>query len=81
MPSKHMLGLRHCIRRHFLIGQDHCFDKLTEMMPVACNWKAIGTGLRIDPGHLDTIQENNSGKPKECLSAYLLAVLVGERFL
>ena len=37
------------------------------MIPVAGSWKAIGTGLRIDSGRLDTIQESNSGKPKECL--------------
>ena len=40
-------------------------------MPVASSWKAIGTGLRIDPGRLETIHESNSGKPKECLSEML----------
>ena len=55
----------------FLTGQDDHFDILTEMMPVASSWKAIGRGLRIDPGRLDVIQENNSGKPKECLSDML----------
>ena len=41
------------------------------MMPVASSWKAIGTGLRIDSGHLNIIQESNPGKPKECLSEML----------
>ena len=41
------------------------------MMPVAGNWKTVGRGLRIDSGRLNTIQENNSGKPKECLSETL----------
>ena len=41
------------------------------MMPVASSWKAIGRGLRIDPGRLGTIQESNSGKPNECLSETL----------
>ena len=54
-----------------MVGQDDRFDILTEMMPVASSWKAIGTGFRIDPGRLDTIHENNSGKPKECLSEML----------
>ena len=40
-------------------------------MPVASSWKAIGTGLRIEPGRLDTIQESNFGKPRECLSEML----------
>ena len=54
-----------------LVGDEDRFDILKEIMPVASNWKAIGTGLRIDSGHLDTIQESNSGKPKECLSDML----------
>ena len=41
------------------------------MMPVAGSWKTIGRGLRIDSGRLNVIQENNSGKPKECLSEML----------
>ena len=55
----------------FLIGEDDHFDILTEMMPVASNWKAIGGGLRIESGRLETIQESNSGKPKVCLSEML----------
>ena len=53
------------------VGQDDHFDILTEMMPIASTWKAIGRGLRIDPGHLNIIQESNSGKPKECFSEML----------
>ena len=41
------------------------------MMPVAGSWKTIGRGLRIDSGRLNVIQQNNSGKPKECLSEIL----------
>ena len=41
------------------------------MMPIASSWKAIGRGLRIEPGRLNTIQESNPGKPKECLSEML----------
>ena len=41
------------------------------MMLVASSWKAIGRGLRIDPGRLDMIQESNPGKPKECMSEVL----------
>ena len=55
----------------FLVGEDDRFDILTEMMPVAGSWKAVGTGLQIDSGRLDTIQESNFGKPKECLSEML----------
>ena len=56
------------VRFHFfLIGEDDHFDILAEMMPVASSWKAIGTGLRIDSGRLNMIQESNSGKPKDCL--------------
>ena len=40
-------------------------------MPVASSWKAIGRGLRIDSGRLDTIQESCDKKPKECLSEVL----------
>ena len=40
-------------------------------MPIASTWKAIGRGLRIEPGRLEIINENNSGKPKECLSEML----------
>ena len=64
-------GLCHCVRHHFLIGQDDHFDILTEMMPIASSWKAIGRGLRIDPGRLNTIQESYPGKPQECLSEML----------
>ena len=53
------------------VGQDDHFDILTEMMPVASSWKAIGRGLRIGPGRLNMIQESNSGKPRECLSEML----------
>ena len=60
------------IRYHFfLVGDDDHFDILTEMMPVAGNWKTVGRGLRIDSGRLNMIQESNSGKPKECLSETL----------
>ena len=55
----------------FLIEQDDHFDILTEMMPVASSWKAVGRGLRIEPGRLETINESNPGKPKECLSEML----------
>ena len=41
------------------------------MMPVASSWKTIGRGLRIDSGHLNMIQESNSGKPRDCLSEML----------
>ena len=54
-----------------MVGEEDHFDILADLMPVASSWKAIGTGLRIDSGHLDTIQESNSGKPKECLSEML----------
>ena len=54
-----------------LIGQDDLFDILTEMMPVASSWKAIGRGLRIDPGRLDMIQKDNPGNCGECLSVML----------
>ena len=53
------------------VGQEDHFDILTEMMPIASSWKAIGRGLRIEPGRLEMISENNSGKPKECLSEML----------
>ena len=60
------------IRYHFfLVGDDDHFDILTEMMPVAGNWKTVGRGLRIDSGRLNMIQETNSGKPRECLSEML----------
>ena len=54
-----------------MVGEEDHFDILAEMMSVASSWKAIGTGLRIDSGHLNTIHESNSGKPKECLSEML----------
>ena len=58
-----------CVRYHFLpVVQGNHFDILADMMPVACSWKAIGTGLRIDSGRLNIIQHSNFGKPKECLS-------------
>ena len=38
------------------------------MMQIASSWKAIGRGLRIDPGRLEAIQDSYPGKPKECLS-------------
>ena len=56
---------------YFLTGEDDYFDILTEMMPIAGFWKAIGRGLRIDSGRLDLIQESNPGKPRECLSEVL----------
>ena len=57
------------------VGQDDHFDILTEMTPIASSWKAIGRGLQIEPGRLETINENNSGKPKECLSEMLTCLL------
>ena len=57
------------------VGQEDHFDILTEMMPIASMWKAIGRGLRIEPGRLEMISENNSGKPKECLSEMLTSWL------
>ena len=59
----------------FLTGQDDHFDILTEMMPVASSWKAIGNGLGIDPGRLNVIQESNPGKPKGCLPEMLTSWL------
>ena len=60
------------IRCHFfVVGEDDHFDILTEMMQVASSWKTIGRGLRIESGRLETIQESNPGKPKECLSDML----------
>ena len=47
------------------------------MMSVASSWKTIGRGLRIDSGHLETIQESNDKKPKECLSDMLTCWLKG----
>lgn len=32
------------------------------------SWKTIGRGLRLDSGHLETINASNSGKPIDCLS-------------
>jgi len=58
-----------CLTSH--VGQDDHFDILTEMIQVASSWKAIGRGLRINPGRLETINENNSGKRKVCLSEML----------
>ena len=55
----------------FPIGEEDHFDILTEIMPVAGCWKAIGTGLRIEPGRLEMIQESNFGNPKVCLSEML----------
>ena len=54
-----------------MTGQDDRFDILAEMMQIASSWKAIGRGLRIDPGRLETINESNPGKPKVCLSEML----------
>ena len=34
---------------------------------MAGSWKAIGTALRIDSGHLNVIQKDNPGNSKECL--------------
>ena len=41
------------------------------MRSVAGDWKAIGRGLKIDSGRLQTIQANNPGNTKECLSEML----------
>ena len=54
-----------------MVGEEDRFDILTEMMPVAGSWKAIGAGLRIDSGRLNTIQDSYPGKPKDCLSEML----------
>ena len=54
-----------------MIGVDDLLDVLEEMMPVVNSWKAIGRGLRIDPGRLEMIQKDNSGNSKECLSEML----------
>ena len=54
-----------------MVGEEDRFDILTEMMPVASSWKAIGTGLRIESGRLNTIHNSYPGKPKECLSQML----------
>ena len=54
-----------------MVGEEDRFDILTEMMQVAGSWKAIGTGLRIESGCLNTIQDSYPGKPKECLSEML----------
>ena len=35
------------------------------------SWKTIGRGLRLDSGRLETINESNPGKPKDCLSDML----------
>ena len=53
------------------VGEEDRFDILTEMMSIASSWKAIGTGLRIDSGRLDAIQDSYPGKPRECLSEML----------
>ena len=61
-----------CVRYHFLpVVQDNLFDILAEMMPIAGMWKAIGRGLRIEPGRLETISKSNPGNPRECLSETL----------
>ena len=39
---------------------------LTEMMPVARNWKAIGIVLGISYGRLGTIQTDNPGNASAC---------------
>ena len=41
------------------------------MISVAHSWKAIGRGLRIDNGRLQTIEVSNHGDARECLSAML----------
>ena len=71
-----------CLTSH--VGQDDHFDILTEMMQVASSWKAIGRGLQINPGRLEMINENNSGKAKDYLSEMLTCWLnrnyIVERF-
>ena len=65
------------IQYHFFsIGQEDHFDILTEMMPVAGSWKAVGTGLRIDSGHLNMIQESNSDIGTYELSFYSFHTLL-----
>ena len=58
------LFIRPCLP---LKGDDDRHNILTKMMPVADSWKAIGTGLGIASGRLNTIQDSNSGKPRERL--------------
>ena len=53
------------------LGENNLQDVLTEMISVADSWKAIGRGLRIDNGHLRTIQADYSGNSRECLSEML----------
>ena len=54
-----------------LIGDDDLFDLLKEMTSIASSWKAIGIGLRIGFGRLETIQNDNAGNSRACLSAML----------
>ena len=54
-----------------MIGEDDLFDLLKEMTSVAGSWKAIGIGLRISCGRLETIQNDNAGNSRACLSAML----------
>ena len=59
-----------CVKHFLLVGEDH-FDVLREMITVASSWKAIGRGLGINSGRLETIDKNNPGNSKECLSEML----------
>ena len=52
-------------------GEDDLFGLLTEMMPVVRSWKAIGIGLGIGCGRLGTIQTDNPGNSRMCLSEML----------
>ena len=57
---------------------------LTEMMPVARNWKAIGIVLGINYGRLGTIQTDNPGNSSACfldmLACWLKRSYTVERF-
>ena len=41
------------------------------MTSVASSWEAIGIGLRIGCGRLETIQKDKAGNSRACLSAML----------
>ena len=59
------------------LGEDDLHDILTEVGLVDGDWKAIGRGLKIDPGRLKRIQADNCGNAKECLSEVLTCWLKG----
>ena len=64
----------HCVQHaclYFSKGEDDLFGLLQEMISVARSWKAIGIGLGIPYGRLQTIQTDNPGNSKECLPEML----------